>query len=62
MTLVPTAVAQIQAGDQIVVEAKVWTVKSLEGPDRIGTYDLFLQDEQGAPRLEIANGSVTMVR
>ena len=62
MTLVPTEIARVQAGDQILVESKVWTIKSLEGPDRIGTYDLYLQDDQGAPKVAIANGSVTMVR
>ena len=62
MTLVPTNVTAIQAGDQIVVESKVWTVKCLEGPDRIGTYDLFLQDDHGAPKFAVANGFVTMVR
>lgn len=62
MTLVPTEVTAIQAGDQIVVESKVWTVKCLEGPDRIGTYDLFLQDDHGAPKVAVANGFVTMVR
>lgn len=62
MTLVSTEISHVQAGDQILVKAKVWTVKSLEGPDRIGTYDLYLQDEQGSPSLAIANGFVTMVR
>lgn len=62
MTFVPTEVARIQAGDQIVVEAKVWTIKALEGPDRIGTYDLFLQDDHGTPKIAVANGFVTMVR
>lgn len=62
MTLIPTDVAQIQAGDQIVVESKVWTIKGLEGPDRIGTYDLFLQNDHGEPKYAVANGFVTMVR
>jgi hypothetical protein len=62
MSLVPTEIDRVQAGDQIVVDSKVWTIKALEGPDRIGTYDLFLQDDHGAPKIAVANGFVTMVR
>jgi hypothetical protein len=59
--LIPTAVVNVQAGDQIVVGSEIWTVKSLDGPDRIGTYDLFLTDNQGHSKLTIANGTVTLV-
>jgi hypothetical protein len=60
--LIPTAVHNVQAGDQIVMGAEVWTIKGLDGPDRIGTYDLFLTDNQGHSKLAIANGIVTLVR
>jgi len=62
MTLIPTEISQVQAGDQIIVESQVWTIKGFDGPDRIGTYDLYLQDDHGTPKLAIANGVVTMVR
>ena len=62
MTFIPTEISQIQAGDQILVQSKIWTIKCLEGPDRIGTYDLYLQDEQGSGGFAIANEFVTMVR
>jgi hypothetical protein len=60
--LIPTAVNNVQAGDQIVVGSEVWTIKGLDGPDRIGTYDLFLTDNQGHDKLAFANGIVTLVR
>ena len=62
MSLVPTEISLVQPGDQIVVAAQEWHIKSFDGPDRIGTYDLYLQDDHGTPKLAIANGVVTMVR
>ena len=60
--LIPTAVNNVQAGDQIVMGSEVWTVKGLDGPDRIGTYDLFLTDNQGHSKLTFASGIVTLLR
>lgn len=62
MSLIPTEVSKVQAGDQIIMDSKVWTIKSFDGPDRIGTYDLYLLDDHGQSKLAIANGVVTMVR
>jgi hypothetical protein len=62
MTFIPTEISHVQAGDQILVQSKVWTIKCLEGPDRIGTYDLYLQDERGSGGFAIANEFVTIVR
>jgi hypothetical protein len=62
MSLIATEISQVQAGDQIIVESRVWTIKGFDGPDRIGTYDLYLQDDHGTPKLAIANGLVTIVR
>jgi hypothetical protein len=60
--LIPTPVNTVQAGDQIVMGSEVWTVKGLDGPDRIGTYDLFLLNNEGTSKVAFANGFVTLVR
>jgi len=62
MSLLLTDISKIQAGDRILVDSKIWTIKCIDGPDRIGTYDLFLQDDNGVPALSVINGYVTMVR
>jgi hypothetical protein len=62
MSLVPIEISKVQAGDQIVMQSKVWTIKGFDGPDRVGTYDLYLQDDHGIPALAIASEFVTMVR
>lgn len=61
MSLIVTDIKNVQPGDQIFIASQVLTVKALDGPDRIGTYDLFCLNSQGMPSQTIANGSVTIV-
>ncbi len=62
MTTVKCPVSQLQCGDQVYVAGHVKTVVGIEGPDRIGTYDVFLQDDHGQKSQEIFNGTVTLAR
>ncbi len=59
-TLVTTDASHLQFGDRVIINAKAWTVKGIEGPDNIGTYDLFLLDEDNQPGTAIVNGRVTI--
>ena len=52
--------SEVSYGDQVVINHHLYTVKSTFGPDRIGTYDFYLQDERGHDHLEIVNGAVTL--
>jgi len=60
MTTVSYPASRIQCGDQIVVSGSVKTVVAIEGPDSIGTYDVFCQDDHGHKTQEIINGTVTL--
>jgi hypothetical protein len=62
MTTTKCAVSQLQCGDQISLQGHVKTVIAIEGPDRIGTYDIYVQDEHGNKSQEILNGTVTLTR
>lgn len=62
MTTVKCPVSQLQCGDQIFVAGHVKTVIGIDGPDRIGTYDVFVQDNYGHKSQEILNGTVTLAR
>jgi len=62
MTQVKCSASQLQCGDQILVFGNVKTVVAIEGPDRIGTYDVFVQDNHGNKSQEIINGTVTLAR
>lgn len=59
-TLVTTDASHIQFGDRIILNSKTWTVKGTIGPDAIGTYDLFLLDDDNQPGTAIVNGRVTL--
>ncbi len=62
MTTVKCPVSALQCGDQIFVSGLVKTVVGIEGPDRIGTYDVFVQDDHGQKSQEILHGTVTLAR
>lgn len=62
MTTIKCPVSQIQCGDQILVSGTVKTVVGIEGPDRIGTYDVFVQDNHGNKSREILTETVTLAR
>lgn len=53
--------SQLQMGDQVVVANKTWTLQSVVGPDRIGTYDLYLSDNEGHATATIATEPVTII-
>lgn len=59
-TLVVTDASHLQFGDRVVINAKTWTIKGIMGPDAIGTYDLFLLDEEYNAGTAIVNGRVTL--
>lgn len=57
--IAPTA---LQPGDQIrTPDNHVWSVKFVDGPDRIGTFDVGLVDNQGNTKYEIVNNPVTII-
>jgi hypothetical protein len=60
MTTTKCPASHLQCGDQIIVSGLVKTVVGIEGPDRIGTYDVFVQDDHGNKSQEIINGTVTL--
>lgn len=62
MTTVKCPASQLQCGDQILLLGEVKTVVAIEGPDRIGTYDVFVQDNHGQKFQEVINGTVTLAR
>jgi hypothetical protein len=51
----------LNCGDQIVVNNNVHTVKYIDGPDRIGTYDVNVIDEQGNSHIELVTDLVTII-
>ena len=52
----------LQPGDQLVTpDNHVWNVKFVDGPDRIGTFDVGLIDNQGNAKLEIVNNPVRII-
>lgn len=59
-TLVVTDASHLQFGDRVVINSKTWTVKGMMGPDSIGTYDLYLLDDQYNAGTAIVNGRVTV--
>lgn len=61
-TVVKFPASRLQCGDQILVSGEVKTVVAIEGPDRIGTYDVFVQDNHGQKFQEVINGTVTLAR
>jgi hypothetical protein len=54
------APSQLNFGDEVIINHQHFTVKDIHGPDRIGTYDLYLKDEQGRDRIEIVTEAVTL--
>lgn len=62
MTLTLCDVSQIQCGDQVRIRGEIKTVVAIEGPDRIGTYEVYVQDQHGDKTQEIITGTVTLAR
>lgn len=59
-TLIVTEAAKLQFGDRVILNSKRWTIKGIMGPDSIGTYDLFLLDDEYTAGTAIVNGLVTL--
>ena len=54
------APSQLNFGDEVIINHQHFQVKDIHGPDRIGTYDLYLKDAQGRDRVEIVTEAVTL--
>lgn len=59
-TLVTTDASHLQFGDRVILNSKTWTIKAINGPDAIGTYDLYLLDDEYTAGTAIVNGRVTI--
>ena len=60
-TMVKVQPMHLNCGDQIVLQNNVHTVKYIDGPDRIGTYDVNVIDEQGKSHIELVTEMVTII-
>jgi hypothetical protein len=60
MTLVKAYADKVQPGDVVIQNNKALTVKYIDGPDRIGTFDFHCIDETGHDQIEIVTGLVTI--
>jgi hypothetical protein len=61
-TLVKVQPMHLNCGDQIVFNNNVvHTVKYIDGPDRIGTYDVNVIDENGNSHIELVTDLVTII-
>jgi hypothetical protein len=60
-TMVKVQPMHLNCGDQIVLQNNVHTVKYIDGPDRIGTYDVNVIDEQGKSHIELVTDLVTII-
>jgi hypothetical protein len=59
--MVKVAPTEINCGDGIVFNNNVYTVKYIDGPDRIGTYDVNVIDQQGNSHIELVTDLVTII-
>jgi hypothetical protein len=60
-TMVKIQPMHLNCGDQIVLQNNVHTVKYIDGPDRIGTYDVNVIDELGNSHIELVTDLVTII-
>jgi hypothetical protein len=60
-TLIKVQPMHLNCGDQIVLQNNVHTVKYIDGPDRIGTYDVNVIDENGFSHIELVTDLVTII-
>ena len=58
---VPVQAKHLQVGDTLVMRHEPATVVAIDGPDRIGTYDVFVQDNSGNRHMEIVSDVVTII-
>ena len=55
------APTHLNMGDHIVINNQELTVKYVDAPDRIGTCDLYVTDQQGRDQHAIVTGLVTLI-
>jgi hypothetical protein len=60
-TLVKVQPMHLNCGDQIVLLNNVHTIKYIDGPDRIGTYDLLVVDQNNNSHIELVTDLVTII-
>ena len=60
-TAVKCKPSNLQFGDVMLINNHTWTVTGIEGPDRIGTYDVKLTDSFGNQRYEVITEPVTIL-
>jgi hypothetical protein len=60
-TMVKVQPMHLNCGDQIVIQNNVHTVKYIDGPDRIGTYDVNVIDNRGNSHIELVTDMVTII-
>ena len=61
-TMVKVQPKNLNCGDQIVLDNNVVrTVKYIDGPDRIGTYDVNVIDQTGNSHIELVTDLVTII-
>jgi hypothetical protein len=60
-TMVKVQPMHLNCGDQIVIQNNVHTVKYIDGPDRIGTYDVNVIDDRGNSHIELVTDMVTII-
>lgn len=60
-TMVKVQPMHLNCGDKIVVQNNVYTVKYIDGPDRIGTYDVSVIDDFGNSHIELVTDLVTII-
>jgi hypothetical protein len=60
-TMIKVQPMHLNCGDQIVIQNNVHTVKYIDGPDRIGTYDVSVLDENGNSHIELVTEMVTII-
>jgi hypothetical protein len=51
----------LNMGDHVVINNQEMTVKYVDTPDRIGTCDLYVTDQQGRDQHAIVTGLVTII-
>ena len=60
-TMIKVQPMHLNCGDQIVIQNNVHTVKYIDGPDRIGTYDVSVLDGNGNSHIELVTEMVTII-
>lgn len=51
---------RIMSGDIVSINGHRYMVKDINGPDYIGTYDIYVRDQQGQDHIEIVTEAITL--